>query len=207
MLLTEGKIRYSDIERIERFQKSYSYLLNSFSCGNARLDRFFKEEMLLCSANHYITSYCVMSSDRHSLLALFTVSHDIIQIDDNDKEDLLLMDESFEHDDYYNIFKETYSFPAINVCHLGVSSDIQRKGIGTLIINYLKYTYASYDSAGCQFITADAIKNNNSSSFYSKCGFSMLSLTAYESTVRMYYFLRHYQTLFSELLEQEADNH
>lgn len=89
--------------------------------------------------------------------------------------------------EYRSIFPLQPSFPAVNIGHLGVRSDLQSAGIGSIIIRYVAHTFTKFNVAGCQFITVDSLNNPRTNRFYSRLGFEYQSLhDHYHTTRRMY---------------------
>ena len=204
-----GKIQSLDIEvRIEPLDiDNLSFedriQIETFSCGKDadddvnphgynRLNHFFNKEMLLCSKYHYFSAYCVKEAYSGKIVALFTLANDsVVMNDKEDKEDFLNVVSSRMEKEYVDTFKKQTSFPAVNIAHLGVKEEYQRKGIGLQILDFIVLTFGNYHVAGCQFITVDSLNNSDTNKFYLMNGF--LNLTdkdMYSPTRRMYLYLR-----------------
>ena len=109
-------------------------------------------------------------------LAVFTLANDSIGLlSQDDKKDLQeeVCDDVAE--DYSEIWNQQNSFPAINICHLGVSMQFHSLGIGSILIKLILKTFAEYNASGCQFVTVDSLNNPRTNNFYQKNGFSNLS--------------------------------
>lgn len=164
--------------------------MSAFSCGVAELDNFFRHEVRECSIRHYLSPYCV-ESKAGEIIAAFTLMNDSLMIRDTCEKDDFINDLRFETEsDKVDFFIRQTSYPAINIGHLGVSINHQRNGIGMSIIALVANTYANYTQAGCQFITVDAINNQDTIKFYQTTGFSFqTNRDFYSSTRRMYRIL------------------
>lgn len=106
------------------------------------------------------------------------------------------------NDEYKDIFSRQTSFPAVNIGHLGVRSDLQSKRIGEQILRFVIATFSRFSGAGCQFITVDSLNNSRTNKFYSRMGFyNQSNNDSTKSTRRMYLdiFLP-----FEEIEEEEA---
>ena len=170
-----AKTRFSDIEiSITRLNEEDREELSSFSCGVDKLDDFFHNDIFLCSKYHYFSSYCARKVDTGEIIAIFTLSNDAMIIDNSDdKEEFIQQSSSRVNDEYIPIFRSQTSFPAINIGHLGVRKDMQSKGVGEQILDFVTNTFISYDITGCQFITVDSLNSEDkrANKFYSRYGF------------------------------------
>ena len=182
----------SDIS-IERLSEKDKGDLLNFSCGEDdkenQLNSFFHSDKLFrCNKHHLCSVYVVRQKSTSSLLAVFTLVNDSIGLlSHEDKKDL---QEEVCYDvaeDYNEIWNQQTSFPAINICHLGVSNQYQSLGIGTILIQIILKIFTKYDASGCQFVTVDSLNNSQTNNFYLKNGFSNLSNSDIkDSTRRMY---------------------
>ena len=186
----EGKIHSSDI-KIEKLTKLNYASIENFSCGNKHLDNFIIQDIIKCIDSHYVAAYCVKLVHNDNIVAIFTLANDaIILKEDSDSNDFKEENYNIFSEDYRLIFKEQSSYPAINIAHLAVEKHYQKKGIGTLVIEYIISTFLDYDISGCQVITVDSLNNPETNKFYSKNKF--LNFTNSDSTSqtrRMYLLL------------------
>jgi len=187
------KIQFSADISIERLSEKDKENLLNFSCGEDdkenQLNSFFHSDKLFrCDKHHLCSVYVVRQKSTSFLLAIFTLANDSIGLlSQEDKKDL--QEEVCDHvaEDYNEIWNQQTSFPAINICHLGVSNQFQSLGIGTIIIRIILKIFTKYDASGCQFVTVDSLNNSQTNSFYLKNGFSNLSNSDIkDSTRRMY---------------------
>lgn len=152
------------------------------------MDDFFHNEIFLCSKHHYFSSYCAKLVNDDSIVAVFTLANDAVVLgNEEDKEDFIDQSSLNINEEYIPIFQMQTSFPAVNIGHLGVRTDMQSKGIGRQILDFVLNTFITYDVAGCQFITVDSLNNSKTNKFYAKNGFTNQTDTdANKSTRRMY---------------------
>ncbi len=164
--------------------------MSAFSCGCEELDNFFRTEVKECVSHRYLTAYCAYT-DNDGIVAAFTLMNDAIMIDSEDEKEDFIDDMRFDEDnDIVDFFKKQSSYPAINIGHLGTTTNLQGKGIGTLIVEFVAGTFEQYRQAGCQFITVDALNNPRTNQFYLSNGFTFQTNSdLYSSTRRMYRIL------------------
>lgn len=197
----ETRIQYSDIDiKIEKIKEEDTEELSSFSCGNGALDDFFHNEIHICSKYHYVSAYCARDAQSGEIVAVFTLANDAVVIGDSgdDLEDFIETSAIRINEEYQPVFKQQTSYPAINIGHLGIRADLQSKGIGTKVLDFVLATFISYEIAGCQFITVDSLNNERTNKFYMKNGFSnQTNNDMTHETRRMY--------LPIELYRQEED--
>lgn len=161
--------------------------MSAFSCGVEALDNFFRYEVKECVEHRYLTAYCAVSGDG-KILAAFTLMNDALMIASEDEETDFIDDLRLETDSgMVDFFKRQSSYPAINIGHLGTSTDCQGHGIGRAVIDLVVATFTHYRQAGCQFITVDALNNSGTIKFYLDNGFSFqTNKDFYSLTRRMY---------------------
>lgn len=180
----EAKIRFSATDiSISPITDSDSQSLSVFCCGEPEIDDFFHDEVALCSKYKYLIPYKCTLKDTDEIIGVFTLANDILRLEYEDKIDFPNL-----HDEYNDIFQRQTSYPAVNIGHLGVRADVQSKGIGALIIDFVRMTFSIYRMAGCQFVTVDALNNQRAIHFYQdKVGFEFQTLADYGNHTRRMY--------------------
>ncbi|MDE6498231.1 MAG: GNAT family N-acetyltransferase [Muribaculaceae bacterium] len=170
---------------IERIEESDLESLSSFCCGVNQIDVFFQKEVGACYKYRYVTPYKCVNADTREIIGAFTLANDLVTLPQDEME--TICDAIPE---YAAIFAQQSSYPAINISHLAIRKDMQRKGIGQKIVNFVRITYTANRSAGCQFLTVDALNEDGHRTvdFYTrKLGFIILSLAdMYSPTRRLY---------------------
>lgn len=164
----EGKTRFSisDVV-ISRVADGEYGMLKPFSCGCTEIDEFFHDEVALCAKYGYLLPYKCVLRESGELVGLFTLANDTLSLEYEDKADFPGL--SME---YFDLFRRQPTYPAVNIGHLAVRSDMQSRGIGRLVVEFVASTFSVYRVAGCQFVTVDALNNPRAVSFYQdKLGF------------------------------------
>lgn len=193
----EERTPSSDIEiSIEKLREEDSGELSSFSCGKEELDKFFHDEIMICSKYHYFSPYCVRSVANGEIVAVFTLANDAVILgNSDDKDDFIEQSSCKINDEYLSVFQQQTSFPAVNIGHLGVRKDVQSRGIGEQVLAFILNTFIFYDVSGCQFITVDSLNNQRTNRFYVRNGFLFQTNTdMYKPTRRMYLPIELYRT-------------
>ena len=167
-----GKFRrLNEGERVTEFNCGDLYEdLNDFIINDAHL---YREELLA-------VTYVVEGLGR--TLAYCSLANDRIGIED------------FPSNTDYNRFrrrrfvnsKRIKHYPAIKICRLGVDVEHQEKGLGTQIIDMIKWYFLENNKSGCRYITVDA--HRGAVRFYIKNGFQMLTENDVNDQTRLMYF-------------------
>lgn len=84
--------------------------------------------------------------------------------------------------------KQYSSTPAVKIGRLATASTWCRKGIGTQILDAIKYSFTHGNKTGCRFITIDAYNEDKPINFYTNNGFNFLSGQDKDEDTRAMYF-------------------
>lgn len=150
--------------------------LSDFRCGIPEMDKFIREGLGTSVFHHYCQAYKV-SLDAQ-VIALFALSFDSLNLDVDDKNDMLagysISRPPRLLTDYKDIFFNKPHYPALEITYLAVDERFGRQGIGRIIVEAILEKAQNQDLAGCQFLTVEALHTHEYSAvgFYEKCGFS-----------------------------------
>lgn len=165
--------------------------LKSFATGINAMDRFIQNDFWMSIKNHYCIAYSVKY--RNELIALFALSFDSLDLDVDDKDDLMsgMLPAGFLDMDkeYEETFLGKSHYPALDIAYLAVKENHRKKGMGRLLIDAISQKARSQSFAGCLFLTVDAYvtKDYSAVGFYNRCGFTPSELpNPNKDTLRMY---------------------
>ena len=161
--------------------------IDSFNCGERYYDLndFIINDAPLYSKELFAVTY--LMEDESAPIAYFSLANDRIGIED------------FHDTTSYNRFrrkrfvnsKRIKHYPAVKICRLGVDVSRQYAGVGTKIMNFIKFFFLDDNKTGCRYITVDA--HIDAVPFYMKNGFELLRdiqiTESLDSTVLMFYDL------------------
>ena len=82
--------------------------------------------------------------------------------------------------------KRRRSYPAVKIGRLAVNDEFEGEGIGTFILDSIKYAFVNVKRLGCRFITVDAL--NNAVNFYKKNGFLFFTEQDKDEETRLMFF-------------------
>ena len=157
-----------------------------FNCGHPDLNDFLTEvsdstpNATLYQQERLSVTYVVEDSKTHNLLAYFSLL--------NDKIERELVDHTIWNRLSRRIpnAKRRSSYPALKIGRLAISLSSQRKGLGRIILSFLQGWYYQNPSAGCRFITVDALRD--AIGFYRKCDFVQLVPSAPNDETTLMFF-------------------
>lgn len=142
--------------------------VSSFDCGKDELNGFLRENAIEDFKKRMNVTYVLLHGKR--VLAYYCILADRIDT----KVDPIrrsIRDRLKRKSDY-----RYTSFPSIKIGRLAVDKDFQSANhcevhLGRLIVNGLKYQYATERQFGCRYLTVDAVNNERTLHFYKRNGF------------------------------------
>lgn len=148
--------------------------LDGFTCGDDNLDCFLREQSKSFEASLYNSTWIVLHPE-HGMVGYFSLCNSAIELQSQEHMTLNL-DES----------KYRIKAPAILITKLGVSTTLQRKGVGKGIIKLITdLAVQSAANISARLLIVDAI--NNKEDFYERCGFTAcMNNPKGNQTVKMY---------------------
>lgn len=165
--------------------------LADFCSGVEAMDVFIQKDFHLSVENHYCSAYSVRAEDR--VVAVFALSFDSLDLDADDKEELMEGISSAGQPKVTRAYKDTFysksRYPALDIAYLAVRKEWREKHIGRFLIGQIAEKARTQSFAGCQFLTVEAYTTSEYSAvgFYEKCGFTPSELLKpYKDTLRMY---------------------
>ena len=175
-----------DIVPLEDF-----HCLNTFCSGVESMDIFIRGDFRLSVENHYCTAY--LAKHGEDIVAVFALSFDSLDLDNDDKEELDTGISSTGTPDIDWNYRDTFyakpRYPALDIAYLAVQKEWRGKHIGRYLIEMIAEQARSQNFAGCQFLTVEALATSEYSAvgFYSRCGFTANEVkNPNKDTLRMY---------------------
>src|SRR3989344_9507362 len=156
-----------DAEEIRIEKRSKEHDIKGFQSYEGELVKFLQEDALDNQDKKISVTYLLFLKETNELIGYFTLLNDKINLEGDLKE-------------YFNDKGVFYhSLPALKIGRLAVDDRFLRRGIGTLMIDYIirRAKLISVKIAGCRFITVDAKRNQetgkDSLTFYQKNRFQV----------------------------------
>lgn len=179
MNLSEKNCNFTSY-KVRKLRKNET--IKSFDCGDADLNDFIINE-----AHHYrkallAVTYIFEDKETGNVIGYFSLANDRVSLTD------------FNNKTEFNRFRKTRfvnekrikSYPAVKICRLGIDKSLRGKGIGSTLLDFIKYFFIENNKTGCRFLTVDAY--NNAISFYKNNKFQHLKEQEDDKTTRFLYF-------------------
>ena len=74
----------------------------------------------------------------------------------------------------------------MKICRLGIDNSLRGKGIGSMLLDFIKYFFIENNKTGCRFLTVDAY--NNAIRFYRNNNFKHLKEQEEDKITNSLYF-------------------
>jgi ribosomal protein S18 acetylase RimI-like enzyme len=156
--------------RVEVLSEAHIELIKNFKSYEKELVNYLLEDSLKQQKNKICITYLWFHRITNELAGYLTLSNDCVK--------LTKISEELQRK--LNLKGINYkSLPALKIGRLCVDDKFLRRGIGTLMIDFIINSANEISKkAGCRFIVLDAKRNNDSSKdsihFYKKMGFKLL---------------------------------
>ncbi len=152
-----------------------------FSCGDPDLDEFYNKDSIEGSRQLVSTTYIVR--DGSTIIGFFSVSNDSIRREDcPERSALKRFLKPIPREKRYS------SMPAVKIGRLGINEGLQKNGVGSEIIDFLKGWFTIGNKTGCRFLVVDAYNKEDVIGFYKKNGFLFLKSEGQKDETRLMYF-------------------
>lgn len=153
---------------------------DDFDCDDDDLNEFYRIDSIHNHKELIAITYAVKYED--NTICFFSVSNDSIT-----KRHLnnRIARRIFKKIPRVKIYSTT---PAVKIGRLATSKDHCGIGIGTRVLDLIKYSFTHGNKTGCRFVVVDAYRNEKTLNFYEKNGFDFLSDEDTESETRLMYF-------------------
>lgn len=165
--------------------------LSCFECGIEVMDSFIHSGLQESLVENNCNSF-VVHDENDRIVGFFSLMEDSLYLDDDDKDDLAngfsaaSLPDTMSVEQKQMLLSEVV-YPVIDIAYLAVSKDMQRKGIGTAILN--KIFEIVKGKGDISFVTVDALylkDEYRADTFYERKGFQRLYPPTSENTIRMY---------------------
>lgn len=142
-----------------------------FECENKDLNDFFANDAVKYAKRLLGKTYVFcLKENPNTIVAAFTVSNDSIRMTNKLNEEskqIFLHDTALED-------KCLRRFPAVLIGRLATNKNFAGKGIGSGVMDFIKYWFRLNNKTGCRFIIVDAYSNEATLHYYLKNDFSFL---------------------------------
>jgi GNAT superfamily N-acetyltransferase len=165
---------------VERLESSHS--IETFNCGVEDLNDFLINNAAMPHQVELLTVTYLINVNQE-IAAFYSLCND------NVSEQLFESNRKFKK--FRGILPEPKQYrnlPAVKIGRLGVDERFRGMGIGSKIIDMLKFSFTTKNKTGCRFITVDAYNNKHTLQFYLKNEFEFFTNKDLKEETRSMYF-------------------
>jgi len=142
-----------------------------FDCGDDDLNDFFNVDAIKYQEQMLGQTYFFRHKSLKKIVCAFSLSPDSLNTENLPNSRKKKVKENIPYE------KPMKSYPAYLIGRLGVSSDFNGYGIGSQLLNFIKYFNFDNHRNSCRFLVVDAYNKREILNFYQKNGFSFVFST------------------------------
>lgn len=169
-----------DFSRLRHFQLSVDTDIKPFKCADSDLTDFLFEDAKLFQKELLTVTYLLEYMEQNKTAAYYSLLADKIVFEATEKKLWNKLNRNIPNQ------KRRRSYPAIKIGRLAVNEEFAGGGLGTFILDNIKYAFTNVKRLGCRFITVDALKT--AVEFYQKNGFQFFSEQDKDDETRLMFF-------------------
>jgi GNAT superfamily N-acetyltransferase len=168
------------LEDFNFIKLSSDYQIKPFDCEDADLNDFIINDAKPALSHNLAVTYLLEKDD--VTVAYYSLLNDKISLKELRTDAFSNLQSLFLNTGFDNLT----SYPAVKVGRFAVSCDWKKKGIGSMLFDYIKFLFLDNNRTGCRFITVDAY--DQSLEFYEKIGFAYITTKDEGKATRLMYF-------------------
>lgn len=173
-------MQLADFEFVQLTQDT---LLLPFVSEDEDLNNFLTEDAKNYSRDLMAVTYLFVDKQKQQIMAYFSLLNDKVAYDPREKSLWNRINRLIPNN------KRRRNYPSAKIGRLAVSQNYAHMGLGSQIIDYIKYFMVTNPKLGCRFLTVDAYAKVVD--FYRKNEFDFFTLTdTFDSTRLMYFDLK-----------------
>lgn len=169
-----------DINTLRQFQLKTETDIKPFKCKDSDLNEFLLDDAKFFQEELMAVTYLLESMELNKTVAYYSLLADKIIFNPEDKTVWNKLNRNIPNN------KRRRSYPAVKIGRLAVNEEFEGEGIGTFILDSIKYAFVNVRRLGCRFITVDAL--NNAIDFYRKNGFLFFTEQDKDEETRLMFF-------------------
>lgn len=169
-----------DLSRLVQIQLSPDTEIRPFKCSEEDLNGFLFEDAKPFQKELLAVTYLLEDPVENITVAYFSLLADKISFNPDEKSVWNKLNRNIPN------LKRRRSYPAIKIGRLAVNELAVGNGVGTFVLDSIKYAFTHVKRLGCRFITVDALKS--AAAFYERNGFMFFTETDKDDDTRLMFF-------------------
>lgn len=172
-----------DLSKLSQIQLSPQTTIKPFKCAEEDLNGFLFEDALHFQKELMAVTYLIEDIRENITVAYFSLLADKISFNPEAKSVWNKINRNIPNP------KRRRNYPAVKIGRLAVNERYVGQGVGTFVLDSIKYAFTTVKRLGCRFITVDAL--NSAATFYENNGFHFFTeLDKGEATRLMFFDLK-----------------
>jgi len=161
--------------------------LNGFDCDDHDINEFLKNDAIHYSREKLASSYLFIN-ESDEVVAFFSLSNDCLKdLGDNKGYDNSIWNKLHRKTTLPNP-KRIRQYPAIKIGRLGIDKKLQRTGLASQLLDFLKVWLLEGNKPAFRFLILDAYNKERQIKYYQRNGFDFLLNKDEKEVTRIMYF-------------------
>lgn len=174
-----------DFSKFSQIQLSSETQIKPFKCADDDLNGFLLDDAKYFQEELMAVTYLIEDNQKNVTVAYFSLLADKISFNPDEKSVWNKLNRNIPNP------KRRRNYPALKIGRLAVNEVYAGTGVGTFVLDSIKYAFTSVKRLGCRFLTVDAL--NSATKFYEKNGFQFFTeLDKEDETRLMFYDLKNF---------------
>lgn len=169
-----------DLSKLRQFQLTSETDIKPFKCAERDLNEFLFEDAKQFQKELMAVTYLLEYMEQNKTAAYFSLLADKITFNPEEKGVWNKLNRNIPNS------KRRRSYPAVKIGRLAVGEEFAGEGLGTFILDNIKYAFTNVKRLGCRFITVDAL--SSAVAFYEKNGFHFFTEQDKDDYTRLMFF-------------------
>lgn len=165
---------------MRQFQLTSDTDIKPFKCADRDLNEFLFEDAKYFQKELMAVTFLLEYMELNKTAASFSLLADKITFNPDEKGKWNKLNRNIPNS------KRRRSYPAVKVGRLAVSKEFAGNGLGTFILDNIKYAFTNVKRLGCRFVTVDAL--STAVAFYEKNGFQFFTEQDKDDDTRLMFF-------------------
>lgn len=174
-----------DFSKLVQTRLSSATEIKPFKCVEEDLNNFLYDDAKHFHNELMAVTYLLENREEGLTVAYFSLLADKISFNPDEKSGWNRLNRNIPNS------KRRRNYPAVKIGRLAVNEKFTGFGIGTFVLDSIKFTFSNVRRIGCRFITVDAL--STATPFYQRNGFRFFTdLDKDDETRLMFYDLKNF---------------
>ncbi len=169
-----------DFSKLSQKQLSSDTTIMPFKCAEEDLNGFLFDDAKHFQEELMAVTYLIEDKEKNTTVAYFSLLADKITFNPDEKSIWNKLNRKIPN------ANRRRSYPALKIGRLAVNENYSGTGVGTFVLDSIKYAFTSVKRLGCRFLTVDAL--SSATKFYQKNGFQFFTELDKDDETRLMFY-------------------